>query len=88
VNQSLGDKLDKVQDIYKDKKDLKRLKFINDLPSVLENQLNEYISSTDKTNIKILEKSLVYYEKCKEFLFLHKDNVLYIKIVSSKGYIQ
>ena len=75
VNDSISNKLNKVEDIYKVKKDLKRIKFINDLPNILENQLKEYINQSDKTNIRILEKSLIYYEKCKDFLILHRDNV-------------
>jgi hypothetical protein len=55
---------------------LKRLKFINDLPRVLESQLNEYLSNENKKDIKVLEKSLNYYEKCKDFLHMHKDNVI------------
>jgi hypothetical protein len=78
VNSSIEDKLKETGNIYTVKKDLKRLKFINDLPNVLENQLNEYLVSGDKKNIKPLEKSLVYYEKCKDFLHLHKENVIYL----------
>jgi len=74
VNSSIEGKLKETQEIYKVKKDLKRLKFINDLPSVLENQLVLYFNSEIK-EIKLLEKSLNYYKKCKQFLQLYKDNV-------------
>jgi hypothetical protein len=57
---------------------LKRLKFINDLPNILESKLNEYISNKETKDLKILEKSLIYYEKCKQFLNLHKNNVKFI----------
>ena len=75
INSSVEDKLKQTEEIYKIKKDLKRLKFISDLPSVLENQLKFYMSDPEK-NIKHLEKSLIYYEKCKEFIKIHKDNTL------------
>ena len=75
INAPLEGKLKQTEDIYKIKKDLKRLKFINDLPSILEKQLNEYIKDPDK-KLTTLEKSLTYYEKCKEFLKIHKDNAL------------
>jgi hypothetical protein len=74
VNSSVEDKLKQTQNIYTVKKDLKRLKFINDLPRVLETQLSEYLNGEPR-DIKVLEKSLVYYQKCKEFLHIHKDNV-------------
>ncbi len=74
VNLSIESKLKETENIYKLKKDLKRLKFINDLPRVLESQLMEYLNS-EKKNIKLFEKSLNYYEKCKQFLNIHKDNV-------------
>jgi hypothetical protein len=76
VNDSIETKLKESENVYKVKKDLKRLKFVNDLPNVLENQLNEYLLQDDKSNIKVLEKSLNYYEKCKDFLNIHKDNVI------------
>ena len=75
VNNSIEGKLKETQNIYTVKKDLKRLKFINDLPRVLETQLNEYLNG-EKKDIKLLEKSLVYYQKCKEFLHIHKENVI------------
>lgn len=75
VNDSIEDKLKETEQVYQVKKDLKRLKFINDLPSVLEGKLEEYLSVQEQKNLKILEKSLIYYEKCKDFLFQHKDNV-------------
>ena len=74
INDSIEGKLKETQNIYMIKKDLKRLKFINDLPRVLETQLSEYLGNGEN-NISVLEKSLKYYEKCKEFLFLHKENV-------------
>ncbi len=79
VNSSIESNLKETQQIYKVKKDLKRLKFINDLPRVLENQLSLYLSEENK-NIRLLEKSLVYYRKCKEFLNIHKENVIKINI--------
>lgn len=79
VNEAIEDKLVESEKVYKVKKDLKRLKFINDLPNVLEGKLNEYLSGGEIKNLKILEKSLIYYEKCKQFLFLHKDNVRFFK---------
>ena len=75
INSGIEDKLKKTEEVYKIKKDLKRLKFISDLPNVLEKQLNLYYESPDK-NISILETSLNYYQKCKEFLKIHKDNTL------------
>ena len=75
INAPLEGKLKQTEDIYKIKKDLKRLKFINDLPSILEKQLNEYIKDPEK-KLTTLEKSLTYYENCKEFLKIHKDNAL------------
>ena len=81
INSPLEGKLKETEEIYKVKKDLKRLKFINDLPSILERQLNEYINDPDK-KLDILEKSLTYYEKCKEFLKIHKDNALVKDIYS------
>ena len=73
INSSVDGKLKQTEEIYKIKKDLKRLKFISDLPNVLEKQLNLYLNDQDK-DIKLLEKSLNYYQKCKEFLKIHKDN--------------
>ena len=75
INSPLEGKLKETEEIYKVKKDLKRLKFINDLPNILEKQLNEYINDPEK-KLSTLEKSLTYYEKCKEFLKIHKDNGL------------
>lgn len=83
VNSAVEDKIKVAENLYQVKKDLKRLKFINDLPEVLERGLNEYLITNDKNdkNIKILEKSLLYYEKCKEFLHIHKENVIYYNII-------
>ena len=81
INSPLEGKLKETEEIYKVKKDLKRLKFINDLPNILEKQLNEYINDPDK-KLTTLEKSLTYYEKCKEFLKIHKDNNLVKDIYS------
>jgi len=75
INSPLEGKLKETEEIYKVKKDLKRLKFINDLPSILEKQLTEYMNDPEK-KLTTLEKSLTYYEKCKEFLKIHKDNAL------------
>ena len=75
INSPLEGKLKETEEIYKVKKDLKRLKFINDLPNILEKQLNEYINDPEK-KLETLEKSLTYYEKCKEFLKIHKENTL------------
>lgn len=77
VNDSIESQLKETENIYKVKKDLKRLKFINDLPRVLEEQLSEYLNSENK-NIKLFEKSLTYYQKCKEFLNIHKNNVIVV----------
>ncbi len=65
--------------IYKIKKDLKKLKTVNDLPNILENQLNEYsaLVQIGKKDIMILEKALNYFERCKDFIKHHKDNVSY-----------
>ena len=81
INSPLEGKLKETEEIYKVKKDLKRLKFINDLPSILEKQLNEYINDPEK-KLENLEKSLTYYEKCKEFLKIHKDKELVKDIYS------
>ena len=54
---------------------LKRLKFINDLPNILETQLKLYLNDNEK-NLIHLEKSLNYFDKCKEFLKIHKNNSL------------
>lgn len=82
INTSINDKLKESEKIYKIKKDLKKLKTVNDLPNILENQLNEYtaLSQIGKKDIKILEKALNYYERCKEFINYHKDNVSIFKI--------
>ena len=72
INESMEEKLKTANETYKIKKDLKRLKFINDLPDILQNKLDE---SSTKKDIKIFEKSLSYYERCKDFLKLHKENV-------------
>ena len=58
INGPLEGKLKETEEIYKVKKDLKRLKFINDLPRILEKQLNEYIDDPDK-KLTTLEKSLI-----------------------------
>ena len=39
------------------------------------------MASIEKKDIKILEKALVYYERCREFIRHHKDNVYNIKIL-------
>lgn len=77
INTSIDNKLKESEKIYKIKKDLKKLKTVNDLPNILENQLNEYtaLSQIGKKDIKILEKALSYYERCKDFIKHHKDNV-------------
>jgi hypothetical protein len=76
INGSIENNLKESQNIYMIKKDLKRLKFINDLPQILETQLTAYLDSTEnKKDISLLQKSLTYYEKCKDFLFMHKENV-------------
>ena len=49
INAPLEGKLKETEEIYKVKKDLKRLKFINDLPSILEKQLMN-MSMTQKKN--------------------------------------
>ena len=73
----MDNKLKESEKIYKIKKDLKKLKTVNDLPNILENQLNEHtaLASIGKKDIKILEKALIYYERCKDFIRHHKDNV-------------
>lgn len=71
----MEEKLKTANETYKIKKDLKRLKFINDLPDILESKLNEFSANSDKKDIKIFEKSLSYYERCKDFLIMHKENV-------------
>lgn len=76
INTSIEDKLKSVNETYKIKRDLKRLKFINDLPEILQLKLDEYNQNKE---LKILEKSLNYYEQCKDFLNLHKENVKYNK---------
>ena len=77
INAPLEGKLKQTEDIYKIKKDLKRLKFINDLPSILEKQLNEYIKDPEK-KLTTLEKSLTYYDKYKD----KDDGFLYIAYAS------
>ena len=72
INESMEEKLKIANETYKIKKDLKRLKFINDLPDILQSKLDE---SSSKKDIKIFEKSLSYYERCKDFLIMHKENV-------------
>ena len=57
------------------KRDLKRLKYINDLPEVMEKSYIEYLKSEVK-DIKVFENVLNYYSKCKSFLEMHKDNQL------------
>ena len=42
INSSVDGKLKQTEEIYKIKKDLKRLKFISDLPNILEKQLALY----------------------------------------------
>ena len=53
----MEEKLKTANETYKIKKDLKRLKFINDLPDILESKLNEFSANSDKKDIKIFEKS-------------------------------
>lgn len=79
INSSIDGKLKETEEVYKIKKDLKRLKFINDLPNILEKQLNEYEKSKD---IKTLDKSLSYYQKCKDFIIIHKGNVSLFLIIA------
>ena len=89
VNNSIEEKLKLADTNYKIKKDLKRLKFISDLPHILEKQLSQFLSDPEKKDLKLLEKSLNYYEKCSEFLILHKNNVFfYLSIVFSQWYFQ
>lgn len=71
----MEDKLKSANETYKIKKDLKRLKFINDLPDILQNKLDEFSAKAANKDIKIFEKSLSYYERCREFLNMHKENV-------------
>ncbi len=82
INSSIDDKLKESEKIYKIKKDLKKLKTVNDLPNILENQLNEYfaLEQIGKKDIKIFKKALIYYERCKDFIKNHKDNVIYFSI--------
>ena len=81
INEPLDNKLKESEEIYKIKKDLKRLKFINDLPNILETQLKLYLNDNEK-NLSHLEKSLNYFDKCKEFLKIHKNNSLVKDIFS------
>lgn len=75
---SVNDKVDplvqKANNVFKIKKDLKRLKFINDLPNKLEDAYNSYLKTENK-DLSIFENALNYYQKCKDFIYLHKDNV-------------
>jgi hypothetical protein len=71
----MEEKLKTANETYKIKKDLKRLKFINDLPDILQNKLDEFSAKVGNKDIKIFEKSLSYYERCREFLNMHKENV-------------
>lgn len=64
----------KANNVFKIKKDLKRLKFINDLPNKLEDAYNSYLKTENK-DLSIFENALNYYQKCKDFIYLHKDNV-------------
>ena len=77
IHTSIDTKLKECEKMYKIKKDLKRLKTVNDLPNILETQLNEYLAlvQIDKKDIKLLEKALNYYARCKDFIVHHKDNV-------------
>jgi len=75
INNSMEEKLKTANETYKIKKDLKRLKFINDLPDILQSKLDEFSSKKENKDIKIFEKSLSYYERCKDFLNIHKENV-------------
>jgi len=63
------------------------LKFISDLPQILEKQLSLFLGDTEKKDLKLLEKSLIYYEKCSEFLNLHKANVIRIYKINEIEYI-
>ncbi len=77
INGCIEENLKESQNIYMIKKDLKRLKFINDLPQILETQLTAYLNNNEnRKEISLLQKSLNYYHKCKEFLFMHKENVV------------
>ena len=78
IHKSVESKLKESEKIYKIKKDLNRLKTVNDLPNILETQLNEYLAlvQIDKKDIKVLEKALNYYERCKAFIEHHKENVI------------
>jgi len=75
INNSMEEKLKTANETYKIKKDLKRLKFINDLPDILQNKLDEFSAKVGNKDIKLFEKSLSYYERCREFLNMHKENV-------------
>ena len=83
INAPLDGKLKETEEMYKIKKDLKRLKFINDLPNILNKHLTLYNNDQEK-KLSNLEKPLIYYEKCKEFIQIHKDNTL-VKDIYNKS---
>ncbi len=83
INAPLDGKLKETEEMYKIKKDLKRLKFINDLPNILSKHLTLYNNDPEK-KLSNLEKPLIYYEKCKEFIQIHKDNTL-VKDIYNKS---
>jgi hypothetical protein len=83
INAPLDGKLKETEEMYKIKKDLKRLKFINDLPNILNKHLTLYNNDPEK-KLSNLEKPLIYYEKCKEFIQIHKDNTL-VKDIYNKS---
>lgn len=87
VNTRIEPLVQKADDTYRLKKDLKRLKFINDLPNILEQAYLSYQTSEPK-DINAFNKALSYYQKCKDFLLLHKDHSLVIDIYNkSQSYI-
>lgn len=77
VNEKVDPLVKKADKIYKLKRDLKRLKFINDLPLILEKSLKEY-NNSDNKDVNKFSYSLTYYQKCKDFIFIHKDHVSYL----------
>ena len=72
----ISDKVDplveKSYENYKLKKDLKRLKFINNLSSKLQEGYDNYLKTN---NLVCFEYSLCYYQKCKNFLNTFKNHV-------------
>ena len=75
VNDKIEPFIKKADNVYSLKRDLKRLKFINDLPNILEQAYSSYQKSENK-DISTFEKPLLYYQKCKDFLSLHKEHSL------------